>query len=177
MYNITVKKYTTLKDSFKYDSVLNHVRGVNEFCGKKCDIMSMPYTNVKHCIKLLGNVKNFDYIAEIFELVFEVTQEDFYNAKITDYFKAKNHINEVFRLIVENENRLAKGGNTDVGKWKMAGGDKLANYDAVLPLDQLAERYGGYPFDLGRRPYSEIFYLMAMTKTLNEVNYNYTTMK
>lgn len=175
--NITVKQYIKSKQAYKYNGILDHVKGEPLFIGKSCDIMALQYTTVKYCLQQLSNVKDFDYIAEVFTHVFEVTKDEFYKAPILDYFKARNHINEVFKVIYDNEKRLAQGGNTDVVKWKMAGGERLAQYDTFLPLDQLGERYGCYPPDLGRKPYSEIFYLMAMTKTLNEVNYNYTTMK
>jgi hypothetical protein len=77
-------------------------------------------------------------------------------------------------LIIENESVLAKGSNVNVTKWQMAGGDRLNQFNNVISLDQLAERYGVYPFELGRKPYSEIFYLISMVKTINEVNYNYS---
>ena len=177
MYNITVKKYSRLKSTLNYDMVLNHIKGENIFLGKRVDIVRLPYNNIKYCLSLLQKVNDFDTLFQIFNIIFEVERDEFDNADIVSYFKAKNYIIDSFKLINDNESKLSKGSNTDLGKWKMAGGDRLAMYDSFLPLDQLGERYGQYPFELGNKPYSDIFYLMAMTKTLNEVNYNYNTMK
>jgi len=94
-----------------------------------------------------------------------------------DYYRLRNHLINTMKLIQDNENKLAQSGKIDIGKWKMAGGDRLKPFDDLMPLDQLGERYGIYPYDIGRKPYSEVFMLMAGVKTLNEVNYNYTTMK
>ena len=174
--NITVAEYMELPTTIMYD-ILNHVSGENKFNGKKCNIMNLPYTNVKYCIFLLQKITNFKTICEVFTEVFGTTEYEFYNALILDFFKARNHIIETFKIITNNEFLISQGGNIDKGKWQMAGSDRLKPYDSVLTLDQLAQRYGGYPFDYGRKPYSEIFYLIAMTKTSNEVNYNYSTIK
>ena len=173
MRNITVKQYFNLKDSIHYDALLQFVKPDNNFLGKKIEIVSLPYTNVKYCINLMQKINTTKNVFELFNIIFDVQSADFYEAKVIDYFKAKNYIIAAFKLINENELRLSQGGSTDLGKWKMAGAEKLSPYDMVLPLDQLGERYSIYPMDLGMKPYSEIFYLMAMTKILNEVNKNY----
>jgi len=177
VYNITVKQYSQLDSTLKYDMILNHIKEDNKFLNKEVEIVKLPYNNIKYCLSLLQKVNDFDTLYQIFNIIFDCSKEDFLNADIVSYFKAKNYIINSFKVINENESRLSKSSNTDLGKWKMAGGDRLAMYDSFLPLDQLGERYGQYPMDLGRQPYSEIFYLMAMTKTLNEVNYNYNNMK
>lgn len=174
---INVLQYFNLKDTSKYDAILGHLKPKNVFLGKEVNILRLPYNNVKYCLSLLQNINDIDKLFEVFNIVFECERLDFEKADVTEYFYARNYIIESFKLIIDNEKRLSQGGNTDLGKWQMAGGDRLKNYDSFLPLDQLGERYGQYPFDLGMKPYSDIFYLMAMTKTLNEVNYNYNTMK
>ena len=174
--NISVLEYSKLSNDYTY-AILNHVNGVNKFLDIECNIMQMPYTNVKHCMTLLRSINSFDTICEVFILVFGVTKDEFYNADVLSYYKARNHIIDTFKLITDNELKLSKGGNTDLGKWQASGGDRLNSYDSVLPLDEIGVRYSIYPFDLGRKPYSEVFYLMAMTKTINEVNYNYNKQK
>ncbi len=174
--NISVLEYSKLDNNLEYE-VLNHLKPKNKFIGIESNIMQMPYTNVKYCINLLRNINDYNAICELFSIVFDIDNNSFWNAPIDNYFEARNFIIETFKLINDNEQKIAKGGNTDVGKWKMAGSDRLNPYNDNLPLDQLGQRYGGNPFDWGRKPYSEVFYLIAMTKTSNEVNYNYNTMK
>ena len=173
MYNIKVKQYLKSKKAFVYDSLLDHVKGDNTFNGKKVDITQTSFVNVKYCLSLLSNMNDFSKLSEIFNIIFDVSEEDLLNSDVVSYFKARNYIIETFKKIIDNEKRLAQNSSVDLGKWKFAGGDNLNAYSDVLPLDQLAERYSQYPFDLGKKPYSEVFYLMTMTKTLNEVNINY----
>jgi len=175
--NITLQEFIDSNDFYKYDSVLQHQKGKNIFLGKECNILSKPYTDIKYCISLLRSLKSFDDVIEVISILTEKSKEEVLKSDIVEYYSFRNYIINTFKQIQDNESKLAKSTNTDAGKWIMAGGDKLKPYDDVLPLDQLAERYGGYPFDFGRKPYSEIFYLMAMTKTLNEVNINYSKQK
>lgn len=171
--NITVEKLLKSKHYLKYDGVLKHIKGQSN--GK--DILQQSYTNVKYCISLLQKVNSFDNITEVFNILFGIDKEELMQMKVVDYYKLRNYLIETIKTINTNESKLAQGGNTDLAKWQFAGGDRLKPFDNTLPLDQLAERYKSYPFDLGKKPYSEIFYLIAMTKTLNEVNYNYTIAK
>jgi hypothetical protein len=173
VYNIKVKQYLKSKKSFVYDSVLDHLKGDNTFNGKKVDITQISFVNVKYCLSLLSNINDFSKLIEIFNIIFDVSEDELLNSDIVSYFKARNYIIETFKIIINNEKKLAQNSKTDLGKWKVAGGDSLNRYSDVLPLDQLGERYGLYPFEIGKKPYSEVFYLMAMTKTLNEVNINY----
>lgn len=173
MYNIKVKQYLKSKKAFIYDSVLDHLKGDNILNGKRIDVTQISYVNVKYCLSLLNNINDFSKLAEIFNIVFEISEDDLMNCDVVSYFKARNYLIETFKIIINNEKKLAQNSSTDLSKWRVAGGDSLNRYSDVLPLDQLAERYGMYPFEIGKKAYSEVFYLMAMTKTLNEVNFNY----
>lgn len=170
---ITVHQYIELKDKSQYDLILSHCLQKNSFNGKESDIFQMSYTNVKYCIKLMRGGSTWGTVSEVFEIVFGCTKDEFLNASIVDYFPARNYIDNSFKMIIDNENNLAKGSNINLTKWQMSGGDRLNQFDNIISLDQLSERYGAYPFDLGRKPYSEIFYLISMVKTINEVNFNY----
>ena len=170
---IKVHQYIVLQPNNEYDLLLSHCNQSKTFLGKESDVLKLPYIDVKYCIDLLSNSVSWDKIAELFGVVWGCSKEDFFNAEITDYFPARNYIDNTFKLIIENESVLAKGSNVNVTKWQMSGGDRLNQFNNVISLDQLAERYGLYPFELGKKPYSEIFYLISMVKTINEVNYNY----
>ena len=78
-----------------------------------------------------------------------------------------------FERIIANENTLLTTQTTDGHLWELAGADKLKPYSDTLPLLQLGKLFGQYPFDLGRKPYGEIFNLLAQTKAQNEVESEY----
>lgn len=172
MKKINVQQYIQLTDRTEYDLLLSHLLPDNVY---NINISDISYTNVKYCIDLMRELDNWNKVKELFELCFNET--DFYNLDIVKYFTAKNYLIQHFKIIVDNENKMSKGGNIDLGKWQMAGGDRLKPFNNVLPLDALSQRYGGSPFDWGRKPYGEVFYLIAMTKTSNEVNENYNKQK
>lgn len=171
---IKVHQYIELQANNEYDIILSHSNQKKSFANKETDILNLPYVDVKYCIDIMRGSITWEKIAEVFKIVFGCTRDKFFNAEITDYFPARNYIDNTFKLIIENESVLAKKSNVNITKWQMAGGDRLNQFNNVISLDQLAERYGVYPFDLGRKPYSEIFYLISMVKTINEVNFNYS---
>ena len=169
--NITVQEFLTSKDYLNYDEILKHITAKKN----EVNILQNSYTNIKYCISLLQKEQGgFDGITEVFEILFGFNKETLMQLKVLKYYELRNYVIETFKNIVNNEMKLAQGGNTNLAKWQFAGGDKLRPYDNVLPLDQLAERYGGNPFDWGKKSYSEVFFLIAMNKNLNEVNYNYS---
>lgn len=92
---------------------------------------------------------------------------------VTEYFSARKFMLAEFERIIITENKLLATQSTDSHLWEMAGADKLKPYSDTLPLLQLGRLLGQYPFDLGRKPYSEIFNLLAQTKTQNEVEAAY----
>lgn len=173
MENITVLKYSQLQDVTQYESLLKHLKPGNKFAGVEADIPQLSYTNVKYCRKLLGGLDNWKVLFELFSIIWGCDQEQFWNENVVNFYHARNYLIEQFKIIDDNEKKLAQGGTVDAGRWSMAGGDRLNSFADVVQLDQLGERYSLYPFDLGRKPYSEVFYLIALVKTVNEVNYNY----
>ncbi|QYJ68920.1 hypothetical protein [Flavobacterium litorale] len=173
MKNITVKRYTQLGNTALYDAVLEHLNPNNSFAGKQMNVNSMPYANVKYAIRLLPKINNWDGVYQLFEICYEVTEKQFWKARITDYFSARKFILNSLAQVVQNENRALSSQSTDNHLWKMAGAEKLAPYNDTLPLVQLGKLLGQYPFDLGRKPYGEIFSLLAQTKLQNEVEADY----
>lgn len=173
MKNITLKQYSSLKDTSQYDAVLPHLNPKNSFAGREMSLHTIPYSNVKYCIRLLPKINSWDGVAELFSICFEVDNITFWSARITEYFTARNYIVAAFEKLIANENKLLSGSNTNSHIWEMAGADKLKPYSDTLPLLQLGKLLGQYPYDLGRRPYGEIFSLLAQTKTQNEVEQEY----
>lgn len=173
MKNITLKQYSTLKDTSQYDAILPHLNPKNSFAGKTMNLHAMPYANVKYCIRLLPKINSWEGVAELFAICFETDETTFWNARVTEYFAARNYIVSAFEKLITTENKLLSGINTNAHLWEMAGADKLKLYSDTLPLLQLGKLLGQYPYDLGRRPYGEIFSLLAQTKTQNEVEQEY----
>ena len=173
MKNITIKQYTLLPDTLQYDSILEHLNPKNSFGGRQMDINAMPYANVKYCIRLLPKVDSWHGICTLFTICYDVTEAQFWRTPITEYFAAKKFMLAEFERIIASENKLLATKSTDSHLWDMAGADKLKPFGDTLPLVQLGKLFGQYPFDLGRKPYSEIFNLLAQTKAQNEVESEY----
>lgn len=173
MKNLTIRQYTLLHDTLPYDSILEHLKPRNSFGGRQMNSNTMPYANVKYCIRLLPKVNSWDSICKLFSICFDVTETQFWEAPVKDYFAAKKFMLAELERIITNENKLLATQTTDSHLWELAGADKLKPYSDTLPLLQLGKLLGQYPFDLGRKPYGEIFNLLAQTKAQNEVESEY----
>jgi len=137
------------------------------------NINTMPYANVKYCIRLLPKIADWNGIQQLFEICFDVDAPIFWKASIIDFFAARKFMLAEFERTITTENKLLATMSTDSHLWQMAGADKLKPYGDTLPLLQLGKLFGQYPFDLGRKPYGEIFNLLAQTKVQNEVETEY----
>ncbi|AXG73952.1 hypothetical protein DVK85_06715 [Flavobacterium arcticum] len=133
----------------------------------------MPYANVKYAIRLLPKIKDWAGIYQLFNICYDVTEKEFWRASITEYFSARKFILKELERVVFTENKVMSSQSTDSHLWKLAGAEKLNTYNDTLPLVQLGKLLGQYPFDLGRKPYGEIFSLLAQTKLQNEVEADY----
>jgi hypothetical protein len=173
MKNITLKQYASLPDTSQYDAILPYLNPQNTFIAKSMNLHAMPYSNVKYCIRLLPKINSWEGVAELFSICFEVDETTFWNAGVTEYFAARNYIVSAFEKLIVSENKLLSGINTNAHIWEMAGGGKLKPYSDTLPLLQLGKLLGQYPYDLGRKPYGEIFSLLTQTKAQNEVEQEY----
>lgn len=173
MKNITLKHYISLPDTADYDIILEHLNPKNIFGGNQMNIDAMPYANVKYCMRLLQKITNWNDIQALFEICFDITEKEFFNVNISEFFAARKFLIEEFKSVTETENRMFSSVDTDSHLWKMAGSDKLKAYTDTLPLIHLGKLFGQYPFDLGRKPYSEIFSLLIQLKVHNEVEKEY----
>ena len=173
MKNITLKQYIRLRDTLHYDLILEHLNPKNSFGGKQMNISAMPYANVKYCIRLLPKIANWNDVRQLFEICFDIDEKAFWKATITEFFAARKFMVAEFERTIITENKLLTTLSTDSHLWQMAGADKLKPYGDTLPLLQLGKHFGQYPFDLGRKPYGEIFSLLAQTKAQNEVETEY----
>ncbi|MUV02079.1 hypothetical protein GN157_00005 [Flavobacterium rakeshii] len=173
MKNISIKQYTALQDTLMYDAVLEHLNQKNTFAGRSMDTNKMPYANVKYCIRLLPKINSWKGICQLFTICFDITEAEFWASPIAEYFPAKKYLVSEFETIITTESKALASQSTDAHLWHMAGADRLKPYSDTLPLLQLGKLFGQYPFDLGRKPYGEIFSLLVQTKTQNEVEHDY----
>ncbi|RZJ75862.1 MAG: hypothetical protein EOO45_04250 [Flavobacterium sp.] len=173
MRNLTLKHYAKLIDPSPYEVILGYLNPKNSFAGRQMDGHKMPYANVKYCIRLLPNLKDWDGVKKLFEICYDVDDKTFWSTPVTDYFAARKFMLQTFETIIRTENTILHSQATDAHLWEMAGANKLKPYSDTLPLLQLGKILGQYPFDLGRKPYIEIFNLLAQTKAQNEVENEY----
>lgn len=173
MKNLRIKYYIRLPNTALYDAWLETLPPKNSFADKRMDIHKMPYANVKYCMRLLSKLSKWEQVQQLFEICFGTTQRQFANARIADYFAARRFLIAEFSRVIETESKLLNTLSTDSHLWQMAGSDKLKPFSDTLPLVQLGKQFGQYPFDLGRKPYGEIFSLLAQLKTQNEVEAEY----
>lgn len=169
MDNIKLKQYIRSTKALNYNSILINLKPVNSFSNKQMNIGSMPYTNVKYCIRLLNKIDTWDTVAHLFEICFDVDAETFWNSAVVEFYQAKRFVLHEFQRIIDQENKAMASQSTDEHLWMMAGADRLKPYNDTLPLIQLGKQLGQYPFDLGRKPYNEIFNMLAQIKVQNEV--------
>lgn len=173
MRNIKLKYFIKLEDVSEYAS-LNHVKGDNLVNGKRIDINSLPYSNIKYCLKIINKENK---LIDVFKICFDLTDKQFYNLRILEFCKLRNYLINTFVKIAETERKIFAKQSVDDEMWKMAGAERLNPFSDTIPLVQLGKALGQYPFDLGRKPYSEIFSLLAQLKIQNEVETEFNKFK
>ena len=176
MKNITIKQYSDLADVSAYDLLLS-LQPKNSFQGRTMDINTMPYANVRYSLRLISKISNWQTVQQLFSICFDVTEQEFWAAPIHEYFAALRYLIHAFEQCVANENKLMSSNNQDAHLWQMAGGDRLRSFADTLPLIHLSKMFGMYPYDIGRKPYSEVFTLMIATRTQQEVENEFTKLK
>jgi hypothetical protein len=177
MRNITIEAYAQLKDTTEYDTILKHLHPHNYFADKIANIGELPYTTVAHSFGLIQSMDSWYKMVELFTLCYGIDEKTFWNEKIRVYYAAINFLKAEFERLAKAEEKLLHSTNTDSELWERAGGARLKPFGKTSPLDDLACRYGQYPFDLGKKPYNEIIYLLSLVKVKNEVSNEYQKLK
>jgi len=177
MRDISIEQYAQMKDTVEYDVVLRNLLPENFFAGKTVSIIDLPYSTVAYCFTLVQDMNTWEKVVELFTTIYEINEKVFWNEKIRLYFSAMNYIKETFISISKREQELLYSSNTDSSLWERAGGARLKPFASISPIDDLAERYGMYPFDLSEKKYKDIIYLLSLVKTKNEVTKEYQNLK
>jgi len=173
--NITVKQFTD-KPSAEY-AILDAITPANGFAGRTMNINTMPWSNVRYCMRMLQRPMDMPGICQLFEICFDIDADAFWGAGIIEFYQAKRYIIHQFESVATNEAKVLHSQSKDEHLWMMAGADRLKPFADTLPLLQLGKAFGQYPFDLGRKPYSEVFSLLVQLKTQGEVEQEFHKLK
>lgn len=175
MDRINLLEYSKLKDTKSYDVVLKHMNPKNIFGGGAVNLNRLTYKEVRSCIHLMKNMKDWENIKDLFCLAFNTNL--FWNESIDEFYAAQNYLIKTFKDLQSRESKLLQSIDSDMGLWSMAGGDKLNKFSNIMPLIQLGEIYSVYPYDLQDKPYNEILTLLVAHKERNEVQNAYSKLK
>lgn len=183
MESITIKQYASLSDTTVYDAVLPYLKPKNKLLYGKIDFNVLSYSDVRKCLELMKKMDTWDKQKELFDTAFGLKDEvgtkkiTFWDCPIDEYFSALNYLTLTFKKLLEREARLLKSINHNAVLWEEAGGKRLDKFSNLMPLLQLGEIYGIYPYDLKDKPYNEILTLLVANKEKAEVNYEYDRLR
>ena len=176
MINISLREFVGLADPSEYE-VLEALQPSNTFAGRTTDIQNLKYMQVRYCIKLLQKVDSWDVVIEVFKICFAIENDnEFWEQGVKDFYQAKRYILRELSTIVAAEAKIMEGKSTNQELWTLAGADKLRKFNDTMPLLQLGKLLGMYPYDLGEKPFKEVFSLIAMNKIYNDVESAYQSL-
>ena len=177
MDRINLLEYSKLTDTIRYDAVLKHLKPCNKFACGKVDFNKLTYKDVRSCLHLMKTINDWNTAKDLFCLAFRVSETNFWQTSIDEYYSAQNYLIKTFKELQERETKLLQSINADAGFWEMAGGQRLNKFSNLMPLVQLGEIYHIYPYDLQDKPYNEILTLLVLHKEKSEVNDSYSKLK
>jgi hypothetical protein len=177
MDKINLFEYRSLKNTIEYDSILKHLKPLNSFGGGTIDLNKLTYKDVRSCLHLMKDLKEWDNIEELFCLAYGIEKVKFWLIGIDEYYSAQNYLIKSFTDLQVREGKLLQSINADAGYWEMAGGSKLNKFSNLMPLVQLGEIYNIYPYDLQDKVYNEILTLLVLHKEKAEVQESYSKLK
>jgi hypothetical protein len=177
MDKINLSEYAKLKSTIEYDSILKHLKPSNSFGGGKIDFNKLTYKDVRSCLHLMKEMKDWDNIKDLFCLAYGIDSDKFWKVGIDEYYSAQNHLIKAFTELQERESKLLQSINADAGFWEMAGGARLNKFSNLMPLVQLGEIYHIYPYEMQNKIYNEILTLLVLHKEKAEVSEAYSKLK
>lgn len=177
MDKLTIKQYSQLFDTLEYDLILNALKPLNKFCNSKLDYNKITYAEVRKLFYLSNNGKTLDDMCNMFVIAFNIDKQTFWRASIEEYFSAKNYIVKYLKDTQEKEVKLLKSIDADAGLWEQAGGSTLNVFSDLMPLVQLGEIYGIYPYDLQNKAYNEILTLLVLHNKKSKVQSKFNELR
>jgi len=173
LQDITIQQFYDAPKQ-EYHTYLDMLAPASRFNDFETNVKMLPWLSVKTCIRLLSKDMELADMCRLFCICFNIENTaDFYSAPITDYYMVKRYLTIEFENIIKQEAAVLTGPSTDLEIWKMAGSDRLNIFSDTLPLIQLGKAFGQYPYDIGKKPYSEVLGLLVQLKTQGEVESEY----
>lgn len=176
MNNITVKKYSKLNDVREYE-ILEHLNPINLFNSVVFSPNKITYKEVRSVVHLLKTGKDWDSLYEVFNIMYNVSREEFDSTNIVEFYACRNYIFSYINKTQERESKLLQSISADSELWKTAGGERLNKYSNIMPLKQLGEIYSVYPYDLENKPYNQILTLLVCHKDTSSVQQEFSRLK
>jgi len=173
MENVNLSKFSKLNNTIDYDTLLKHLNPVNKFSNGEINFNKLSYKNVRRCLHLIRDLATWDNVKDLYCIAFEISEEQFWKQPITSYYAAQNYLVKAFTDLQERESKLLSSIGVNSILWESAGGKRLDKFSNLMPLIQLGEIYGVYPYELQNRPYNEILTLLVLHKEKSEVNTEY----
>lgn len=175
--NIKLKEFSTSPKAERLDSILKSILPVNNFAGNKIDLDFLPYNDFRECEALLKKGKTFEDICKAFCLAYSISESDFWNCGVIDFYQAKNYLLDTILKVRRMESQLLKSIDKDANLWQMAGGDELNVFGSIMPLVKLGKIYGMFPYDVGLKPYAKVLTLLVLHKKEDEITRKYRDLK
>lgn len=176
MRKLTVSQYVKLKNKTEYETVLSHLKAKNA-TGREINFNTLSYINVKKCFDIMSKGTSYQDMCELFCIAFGIEKEEFWNLNIVDMFYSQKFLIEKFKKLQDKESKLLNSVDEDSGLWHQAGGELLNPFSNLMPLVQLGEIYGVYPYDLQDKPYNEIFVLLVVHNRRGKVQKEFNRLK
>lgn len=176
MNDITIGKYRTLVDVSEY-KLLENLNPINLFNEVEFNKNSITYKDVRSIVKLLKTGNDWNSLYSVFEIMYGITETDFYKCSIVEFYSCRNYVFDYIMSTQKQEASLLKSISNDSELWRTAGGDRLNKFSDIMPLIQIGEIFSLYPFDLQDKPYVEILVLLVALKERAEVTQAFSKLK
>jgi len=134
-------------------AIYSKVKGEGMFQGSKAkDLEDLEFQQVDYIKKALHDL-NDKQIEEIIKLVYNQKIE-YKQTKALQFYRAFNYVVESIKAIYEKEKLLQSKASEKLEK---AGVNKLAIFDSLNILDDIAVKYNTTPHDVETWAYSNVF--------------------
>lgn len=171
MKDITIREYYNLNNKIEYNVVLSSLKEQKTFLNKSISLASLSYLDVKQIFKLIPKLKDNELlISEIYCLAYQIDDDTFWNASITELFANSDYTLTFFKETFEREAKLLTQVETKYSHiWKQAGGERMNKFSDLMPLIVIGKLFSIYPYDLQTKPYEEILLLLYVNKEQGEI--------